>query len=62
MSKIEELQKRIEQLEAEVELLKGLVMLQNKWIVPTDSPTPLSPYYPKPTIQPPYKITCGGKE
>ena len=66
MSKIEELQKRVEHLEAEVELLKELVKLQNKCserIVPTYPPTPLQPYYSKePTLEPPYKFTCGGEE
>lgn len=64
MSKVEELQKRVEHLETEVELLKELVKLQNKTterIVPTYPPTPLNPYYSKePTLKPPYKITCKG--
>ena len=62
MSGIDELQKRIEHLETEVELLKELVRLQNKCperIVPTYPPTPLQPYYSKePTLEPPYKISC----
>ena len=66
MSEIEELQKRIEHLETEVELLKELVKLQNKCqekAAPTSPPTPLSPYYSRePTLEPPYKITCGGEE
>lgn len=67
MSKVEELQKRVEHLETEVELLKELVKLQNKCpkrVVPTYPSTPLQPYYTKePTLKPPYKITCkGGKE
>ena len=67
MSKIEELQKRVEHLETEIELLKELVKLQNKCperIIPTYPPTPLNPYYSKePTLEPPYKITCrGGKK
>lgn len=65
MIKIEELQKRVEHLEIEVELLKELVKLQDKCperIIPTYPPTPLSPYYSKePTLSPPYKITCGGE-
>ena len=66
MSKIEELQKRVEHLETEVELLMELVKLQNKSqekVIPTYPPTPLSPYYSKePTLEPPYKITCKGGE
>lgn len=65
MSKIEELQKRIEHLETEVELLKELVKLQNKCperLVPTYPPTSIDPYYSKPTFEPPYKFTCGGEE
>lgn len=66
MSKIEELQKRIERLETEVELLKELVKLQNKCSerpVPTYPPTSIGPYFAeKPTFEPPYKITCGGEE
>lgn len=62
MSKVGELQKRIEYLEAEVELLKELVKLHNKIperSVPMYPPTPLNPYYSKePTLEPPYKITC----
>ena len=65
MSKIDELQKRVEHLETEVELLKELVKLQNKCperVVPTYPPTPLQPYYEKePTLEPPYKFTCGDK-
>lgn len=65
MSKIDELQKRVEHLETEVELLKELVKLQNKYperVVPTYPPTPLQPYYTKePTLEPPYKFTCGDK-
>ena len=63
MSKIEELQKRVEHLETEVELLKELVKLQNKCperAMPIYPPTPLQPYYSKePTLEPPYKFTCG---
>lgn len=68
MSKVEELQKRVEHLETEVELLKELVKLQNKsngdWYIPVEHPvTPLQPYYSKePTFEPPYKFTCGGEE
>lgn len=66
MSKLEELQKRVEHLETEVELLKELVKLQNKCserVMPTYPQTPLQPYYAKePTLEPPYKFTCGGKE
>lgn len=64
MSKLEELQKRVEHLETEVELLKELVKLQNKsnneWYIPVEHPaTPLRPYYSKePTLEPPYKVTC----
>lgn len=62
MSKVEELQKRVEHLETEVELLKELVKLQNRIperVVPIYPPTPLNPYYSKePTLKPPYKITC----
>lgn len=61
MSKIEELQKRVEHLETEVELLKELVKLQNKCperIVPTYPQTPISPWYREPTLEPPYKVTC----
>ena len=66
MSKVEELEKRIEHLETEVELLKELVKLQNKCperVAPTYPPTPLNPYYSKePTLEPPYKIACEGGE
>ena len=66
MSNIDELQKRVEHLETEVELLKELVKLHNKIperVVPTYPPTPLNPYYSKePTLEPPYKITCKGGE
>lgn len=66
MNKVKELQKRVEHLETEVELLKELVKLQNKCpegVVPTYPPTPLRPYYSKePTLEPPYQFTCGGKE
>lgn len=68
MVKIEELQKRVEHLETEVELLKELVKLQNKCperIIPTYPSTPLQPYYctEDPTPEPPYlknKILCKG--
>lgn len=64
MSKVEELEKRIEHLETEVELLKELVKLQNKCperIIHTYPPTPINPYYSEePTLKPPYKITCRG--
>lgn len=66
MSKIDELQKRIEHLETEVELLKELVKLQNKIPergVPTCPSTPIQPYYSEgPTLEPPYKFTCKGGE
>lgn len=62
MSKIDELEKRVEHLETEVELLKELVKLQNKSserVAPLCPPTPLRPYYGKePTLEPPYKVTC----
>ena len=64
MSKIEELQKRVEHLETEVELLKELVKLQNKTserIIPTYPQAPSSPWYREPTLEPPYKITCKGE-
>lgn len=65
MSKIEELQKRVERLEIEVELLKELVKLLNKsreeWYKPTHPP--IQPYYSKEsTLEPPYKFTCEGGE
>lgn len=73
MSNVEELQKRVEHLETEVELLKELVKLQNKCpericpgvkTIHTYPPEPIiQPYYPKePTFEPPYKVTCGGEE
>ena len=66
MSKIDELQKRVEHLETEVELLKELIKLQNKIPerdVPIYPSTPLQPYYAKePTLRPPYKFTCNGGE
>lgn len=67
MIKIEELQKRVEHLETEVELLKELVKLQNKSreerYIPTSPSAPIQPYYSKePTLEPPYKFTCGGEE
>lgn len=67
MSKIEELQKRVEHLETEVELLKELVKLQNKsreeWYIPNHPSSPIQPYYSKePTLEPPYKFTCKGGE
>lgn len=66
MSKIEELEKRIEHLETEVELLKELVKLQNKFperVIPTYPPAPINPYYSEePALKPPYKITCRGGE
>ena len=62
MSKIEELKKRVEHLETEVELLKELLKLHSKSlerVVLMHPPTPLNPYYSKePTLEPPYKITC----
>lgn len=64
MSKTEELEKRVEHLETEVELLKELVKLQNKsreddWYIPARPSVPMQPYYSKePTLEPPYKITC----
>lgn len=66
MNDLEGLQKRVEHLETEVELLKELVKLQNKCperIIPTYPSAPLQPYYTKePTLEPPYKFTCeGGK-
>lgn len=66
MSSLKELQKRVEHLEMEVELLKELVKLQSKCSersVPTYPPTPLQPYYSKePHLKPPYKFTCGGED
>ena len=66
MSKIDELQKRIEHLETEIELLKELVKLQNKSsgrTVPSCPLMPLQPYYKKePTLEPPYKVTCEGEK
>lgn len=66
MVKIEELQKRVEHLETEVELLKELVKLQNKCperIIPTYPSTPLQPYYYT-EEEPLYKnkIFCKGGE
>lgn len=66
MVKIEELQKRVEHLETEVELLKELVKLQNKCperIIPTYPSAPLQPYYYT-KEEPPYKnkIFCKGGE
>lgn len=61
MSKVEELQKRVEHLETEVELLKELVTLQNKIperTTPTYPQVPPRPWYREPTLEPPYKITC----
>ena len=62
MKKNDELQKRVEHLETEVELLKELVKLQNKCpekLIPTCPSAPLRPYYTKePTLEPPYKFTC----
>ena len=66
-AKIDDLQKRVEHLETEVELLKELVKTQNK-ILERDviicPPTPIQPYDTnEPTLRPPYKFTCkGGKE
>lgn len=67
MSKTEELEKRVEHLETEVELLKELVKLQNKsredGYIPNRPAMPMQPYYSKePTLEPPYKITCQGDE
>ena len=65
MSRIEELQKRVEHLETEIELLKELVKLQNKTperIIPTYPQALTSPWYREPTLEPPYKITCKGGE
>ena len=48
MSKVEELQKRVEHLETEVELLKELVKLQNKIserTIPTCPQPPAIPIY-----------------
>lgn len=67
---IEELEKRVEHLESELDLLKELVKLQSKAqerYVPTYPPTPLNPYYGGTALlshpfEPPYKITCGGEE
>lgn len=65
--RVEELQKRVEHLETEVELLKELVKLQGKsredWYIPAHPSVPIQPYYSKdPTLKPPYKITCRGGE
>lgn len=70
MSKIDELQKRVEHLETEVELLKELVKLQNKsshdWYIPVEHPVtpqqPISPWYKEPTLEPPYKFTSKIKD
>ena len=65
MNKLESLQKRVEHLETEVELLKELIKLQSgcpERVVPTHPTTPTSPWYREPTLEPPYKITCGGGE
>lgn len=65
MSKIEELQKRVEHLEIEVELLKELIKFQNKCperIVPTYPLKPFNPYYSEPTCDPLYNITCRGEK
>lgn len=66
MRTVKELEKRVEYLETEVELLKELVKLQNKCPkgIPPIPPAPLQPYYEQePSFNPPYKITCnGGKE
>ena len=65
MSKIDELQRRIEHLETEVDLLKELVKLQNKipeMNAPVYPSAPLQPYYAEePTPRPPYKTTCDGR-
>ncbi len=62
MSKIEELEKRVTHLETEVELLKELVKLQNRYPERVAPTIPISPWYKEPTLEPPYKVTCGGKE
>ena len=66
MRTVKELEKRVEVLETEVELLKELIKLQNicsERSAPMPS-VPLQPYYGRePSLEPPYKITCdGGKE
>ena len=57
MSDIKDLEKRVEHLETEVELLKELIKLYNNKdnVIP-----PFRPYYdrPEPTLDR-YKITCG---
>lgn len=65
MSKMEELQKRVEHLETEVDLLRELVKLQGKssndWYIPVRPTVPMQPYYIKePTLEPSYKFTCEG--
>lgn len=66
-ARLGDLQKRVEHLETEVELLKELVKTQNK-ILERDviicPSTPIQLYDTKePTLRPPYRFTCkGGKE
>lgn len=63
MTKVEELQKRVEHLETEVELLKEIIKLQSKLperIVTTTPKAPDIPWYRQPFLEtPPYKWTCG---
>lgn len=65
MSTVKELEKRVDHLETEVELLKELIKLQNKCperIAPIPS-APLQLYYKRePSLEPPYKITCNEGE
>lgn len=62
MSTVKELEKRVDHLETEVDLLKELVKLQSKCperLVPIPS-APLQPYYGRePSLEPPHKFTCG---
>lgn len=61
MTKIEELQKRVEHLETEVELLKEIVKLQSKLperIIGNNPQMPDTPWYREPFLETPYKWTC----
>ena len=60
-TKIEELQKRVEHLETEVELLKEIIKLQSK--LPTrnignNPQMPDTPWYREPFLEKPYRWTC----